>query len=211
MVSSRLLTSTLYNSTTNSIIIQSDQPTHILNLSGTLPTYHSASNTYPPNSVYGLNAETSYSTFLKKSLALIGYILSLFILLTHCIYVGNQLSYKMDNIIIFCQSIFYFLFVRLLISNPVSQYYYGWSWIHINFYPKYFSTLINAPESSTPAYALYNIDANFIRNAGVSISFALTFIIIWAIVSFICYIIDVKTGRELWYPRICKNSLIAMI
>jgi hypothetical protein len=179
-----------------SVTIQNSQSAYVLNLSSNLQNFVSVGQNYPADSVYGLNAATSYSTYIKKSLAIVGYILSLLILLTHCIYIGNGLTYKMDNIIIFCQSIFYFLFTRILISNPVGQYYYGWSWIHLNFYPNYFSSLLSVSEPSTPAFALYNIDANFIRNAGFSISLMLTFLIIWGVASIICYFADIELGKQ---------------
>jgi len=44
----------------------------------------------------------------------------------------------MDNLIIFTQSIYFFLFRNVLIGNSIAQYYYGWSWLHIDFYKNYF-------------------------------------------------------------------------
>lgn len=121
-------------------------------------------------------------------------------LFTHCVYVGNGLTCKMDNIIIFAQSIFYFLFTDVFISNPISQYYYGWSWMHLNFYPNYFWSLLSADEQTIPPYALNNVDANFIRNAGCSISLLITFGFAWLIVSVVCYVIEVRLGKwQIWY------------
>ena len=126
-----------------SFTIESEKPYFILNLSGEIQNYKSLGDTYPANSIYGININTSYSTYIKHSLAYIGYILSLLVLMTHCIYIGNGYTYKMDNLIIFAQTIFYFLFTDIFISNPVSQYYYGWSWMHVNFYPNYFWSLLS--------------------------------------------------------------------
>lgn len=102
----------------------------------------------------------------------------------------------MDNIIIFCQSIFYFLFIRILSSNPVAQYYYGWNWLHLLFYPNYFLSALEGTASSAAPYVMYNLDANFIRNAGSSLSFLLTFFILWLLISLTCYIVDSKLGRR---------------
>ena len=184
----------------------------MLNLSGAIQTYKSVKNHYPANSVYGINSETSYLTYIKHSLAYIGYILSIAVLMTQCVYVGNGLTYKMDNFIILTQSIFYFLFTDVFISNPVSQYYYGWSWMHLKFFPNFFWSLLSADEKTIPPYALYNVDANFIRNAGGSISLLLTFAITWLIVSVVCYYVEVKLGKwQIWYVRICKNSLTGTV
>jgi len=60
------------------------------------------------------------------------------ILLVHCIYVGNTILYKVDNLIIFTQTIYFFIFVKLLVGNTLSQYYYGWFWMHMGFFPNYF-------------------------------------------------------------------------
>ena len=132
---------------------------------------------------------------MTQDYAWIGIFMSLAILLTHCIFIGNSYGYKMDNLIIFAQTIFYFIFMRVLISNPVCQFYYGWSWMHVDFYPNYFESAITGTATTAAPYALYNLDANFIRNAGSSISFILTFLFVWAIVSLICYLIDIKFRR----------------
>lgn len=97
--------------------------------------------------------------------------------------------YKKDNLIIFAQSIFYFLFVRVLISNPVGQFYYGWNWMHIGFWPNYFNNLIEGTAFTAPPYALYNLDASFIRNAGFSLSLLFTFLIAWIVICVSCYVI----------------------
>jgi hypothetical protein len=118
----------------------------------------------------------------------------------------------MDNLIIFCQSIFFFLFNRIIVGNPIAQFYYGWSWAHLDFFPNYFEPELKYTEPTVTPYALYNLDANFIRNAGSSISLLVTFLLIWSAVSIAIYIADTFFGRnELWYYRISKNSLIAAL
>jgi hypothetical protein len=79
---------------------------------------------------------------MRDWLAFIGYVLAWIILLIHCIYIGNTILYKADNLIIFCQTIYYFSFVQLLVGNYLAQYYYGWSWMHMKFFPNYFAETI---------------------------------------------------------------------
>jgi hypothetical protein len=75
---------------------------------------------------------------MKEWLAFIGYILSWIILVIHAIYVGNSILYKVDNLVIFCQTVYFFSFVKLLVGNALAQYYFGWSWMHMKFWPNYF-------------------------------------------------------------------------
>ena len=192
----------------SAIIIESSQPSAVLNLSGVVQNYVSVNGNYPAATVYGVSSDTSFRAYLGRDYVWIGYIFSLIILATHCVYVGSNYMYKMDNLIVFCQAIFYFLFVRILSSNPVAQFYYGWNWLHLLFYPNYFS--LEGTASSAPPYVMFNLDANFIRNAGSSLSFLLTFFFLWLIISITCYLLDSKFGRhEIWFYSICRNSLCA--
>jgi hypothetical protein len=84
----------------------------------------------------------SHPDFMTQWLAYIGYILSLMLLVVHVIYIGNGLIYKADNIIIFAQTVFYFQFVNLLVGNTLSQFYYGWKWIHGGFFGTFFRSII---------------------------------------------------------------------
>jgi hypothetical protein len=184
----------------NSITFSSRNPTQILNLTGNIGSISSANDLYPVNSVYGINYDTSFRSYIKKWLAGIGYVLSIFLILLHCIYIANGILYKMDNIIIFAQSLFFFLFNQTLIANPVAQYYYGWSWAHLNFFPNYFTPDLDLSEPTIPPYALYNLDGNIIRNAGSTLSVLLTFLLGWGAVSLTLYLLDSRYGRkEVWY------------
>jgi hypothetical protein len=184
----------------NSITFSSRNPTQILNLTGNIGSISSANGLYPVNSVYGINYDTSFRSYIKKWLAGIGYVLSIFLILLHCIYIANGILYKMDNIIIFAQSLFFFLFNQTLIANPVAQYYYGWSWAHLNFFPNYFTPDLDLSEPTIPPYALYNLDGNIIRNAGSTLSVLLTFLLGWGAVSLTLYLLDSRYGRkEVWY------------
>lgn len=127
----------------NSITFSSSSSIQILNLTGSMSSLKAENGQYPANSVYGISYETSFRSYIKGWLAGIGYVLSLFLILLHCVYVGNGILYKMDNIIIFAQSLFFLLFNHTLIANPIAQFYYGWSWAHLNFYPNYFTPDLN--------------------------------------------------------------------
>ena len=63
-------------------------------------------------------------------LAYFGYIFSWFILLLHAVYIGNGLLYKVDNLLVLAQTYHFFQFVNLLVGNTLSQFYYGWRWMH---------------------------------------------------------------------------------
>lgn len=148
-------------------------------------------------------------------LAYLGYFFSWFIILLHALYIGNGLLYKVDNLLVLAQTYYYFQFVNLLTGNTLSQFYYGWRWMHGGFFRNFWKYTvpagfyeINAPES----YKLTNLDANFIRNAGFSLSILAVFLVSWLIVSFIVVIIN-KVGhrKDALYPKIVKDSLIAGI
>ena len=75
-------------------------------------------------------------------LAYFGYILTWFILILHTIYIGNGLIYKVDNLLVLGQTFYFFQFVNLLTGNYLSQFYYGWKWMHGGFFPNFFGKTI---------------------------------------------------------------------
>jgi hypothetical protein len=77
---------------------------------------------------------------MKTWLAIIGEIMSVVIIAMHCVFVGNQLLYKMDNLIILAETIYFFSFVKVLVGDLLAQFYYGWIFSHIGFFPNFFST-----------------------------------------------------------------------
>ncbi len=79
---------------------------------------------------------------MKTWLAFIGYIMSLTIIILHFIYVGIEYQYKTDNLLILAQTIFYFLYVRLLVGRLLSQFYYGWYYLHAGFLANLFQNQI---------------------------------------------------------------------
>lgn len=68
--------------------------------------------------------------------------MSIAIILLHGIFIGNQLLYKVDNLLIFVQSIFYFSYAKNLIGRLLAQFYFGWSFAHARFLPNLFKGII---------------------------------------------------------------------
>jgi hypothetical protein len=60
----------------------------------------------------------------------------------HCVFIGNDLMYKVDNALILVQTVYYFSFVKLLVGKLLSQFYYGWIYAHGGFFPNYFINTI---------------------------------------------------------------------
>lgn len=140
----------------------------------------------------------------------------------HAIYTGNELIYKVDNFLIFAQSLYYFSFVHLLINASIGQFYYGFLWSHFGFFPNYFSGTIpplymegyrSFANSNLPnSYRLLTGDANFIRNAGFSFSLLATFLAAFLIVCAVIFLLKKICGKyEIWYKRIALCALFAGI
>lgn len=64
--------------------------------------------------------------------------MSIVVVILHVVYIGNELLYKVDNTLIFVQTIFYFSFVKNLVGRLLGQFYYGWSFSHLMFMPNLF-------------------------------------------------------------------------
>ena len=60
--------------------------------------------------------------------------------LARCI--GNELLYKVDNLLIFVQTIYYFAYAQNLVGRLLSQFYFGWSFAHARFLPNLFNNII---------------------------------------------------------------------
>lgn len=165
------------------------------------------------NSIYGAEQDYTHNQWMKEWLAHIGFIMAWIILIVHSIYIGNSILYKVDNLIIFCQTVYFFTFAKLLVGNTLAQYYYGWFWMHMGFWPNYFKSTVPSQyeEREAPlSFKLSNLDGNFIRNAGFAVSLFLTFLVLWILISLVMYLVNkVFKKNELWYSRIAKNTLIA--
>ncbi len=94
------------------------------------------------NPSYGASPGSTHTQWITRWLAILGYVVSSIILLVHCVYVGNGLLYKVDNLIVLAQTVYLFQFVQLLVGNTLAQYYYGWGVMHLTFWPNYFSSAI---------------------------------------------------------------------
>jgi len=79
---------------------------------------------------------------MRRWLAYFGYIFSWIILALHFVYIGNYLLYKVDNLLVLAQTFFFFQYVNLLTGNYLSQFYYGWRWMHGGWFPNFFKAAI---------------------------------------------------------------------
>ena len=149
---------------------------------------------------------------MKTWLAFIGYIMSLTLIFLHVVFIGNNLLYKVDNVLILAQTIYFFSFVQLLVGKLLSQFYYGWIFAHFGFFPNFFSKYIPSSyvELAAPkSYKLATLDANIIRNAGFAFSLLLIFIAGFTVITLICWILCKLCRKEdAWHPVIAKNALI---
>lgn len=75
-------------------------------------------------------------------LAYIGYIMSIVVILLHAVFIGNELLYKVDNLLIFTQTIYFFSYVKNLVGRLLAQFYFGWSFAHARFLPNLFQPII---------------------------------------------------------------------
>lgn len=152
---------------------------------------------------------------MKTWLAFIGYIMSITLILLHVVFIGNNLLYKVDNVLILAQTIYFFSFVQLLVGKLLSQFYYGWIFSHFGFFPNFFVN--NIPSSyveldAPNSYKLATLDANIIRNAGFAFSLLLVFIGSYAVITIICWILGGLFRKEdVWHPIIAKNALLGGI
>jgi hypothetical protein len=169
----------------------------IANFTSSIAKLGSVEGYFPPNLVYGSATQNTHPEFMKTWLAIIGQIMGVVIWTMHCMYVGNELLYKMDNLIILAQTIYYFSFVKVLVGRLLAQFYYGWIFTHMGFFPNFFTTPNQYRENDAPiSYKLASTDANFIRNAGFSISIFLTFIGGWALFTSLAYLLNKKFHKK---------------
>ncbi len=117
----------------------------------------------------------------------------------------------MDNLIILVQSIYYFSFVKILVGKLLAQFYYGWIFSHAGFFPNFFTVPNGYREDGGPiSYKLATLDANFVRNAGFSVSISLVYFAALALISSIVYLIYKYAQKgEVWYPKIAVSVMLA--
>lgn len=114
----------------------------VLDLTKNIKQFSSNSGNRLSSSIYGVSLHENRLQNVHSWLAIIAFVLSLLLIILHSIYIGNQLLYKVDNYLIFAQSLFYFSFVHLLINSSIAQFYYGFLWSHFGFFPNYFKPTI---------------------------------------------------------------------
>jgi hypothetical protein len=112
-----------------------------------------------------------------------------------------------------------------MIGVTSGQFYYGFVFAHFGFFPNYFSALIppnymegftddlNPYGSNVPnSYRLLTGDANFIRNAGFSLSLLITFLLVYFLVIGVILFLKKYYGfYEIWYKRIAFSAFIGGI
>lgn len=139
--------------------------------------------------------------------------MSITILLVHCVFIGNGLLYKVDNLLIFIQTVYFFQYTQNLVGKLLSQFYYGWSFSHAKFLPNLYD--LNHKKSIIPymyyeseapiSYKLINIDGNYFRNAGFSLAWFLIYLVLWILLTFCVWLIYKKLRKvEVWLPRLAK-------
>jgi hypothetical protein len=167
------------------------------------------------NPIYGSVKGLDHTVFMSTWLAYIGEIMSLTVIVLHMVFIGNKLLYKVDNLLIFIQTIFYFSFVDKLEGKLLSQFYYGWSFAHARFLPNLFWRIIPDGYTETAyvptSYMLFNVDGNYFRNAGFSLVWLLIYISCWIVVTLFIWIIVsyYLRKKEAWHPEIALQALIA--
>lgn len=152
-----------------------------------------------PNPIYGSVYLSDHTVFMTTWLAYIGYIMSIVVIVLHVVFIGNELLYKADNLLIFIQTIFFFEFVQNLVGRLLAQFYFGWSFAHARFLPNLFNSIIpdHYVETQAPvSYKLFNIDGNYFRNAGFSLAWVLIYLACWAVVTFFVWGIINKLLRR---------------
>ena len=185
-----------------------------LDLSDKLTSLQGVEDSYIfPNKIYGTLATNDHPKFIKYWLAYIGYIMSIVILLLHFVYIGNQLIYKVDNLLIFVQSIFYFSFARNLVGRLVSQFYYGWFFAHAGFLPNLFKDTIPdyyAELAAPQSFKIVNYDGNYFRNAGFSLAWLLIYMgcCLLVILGVWLLLFRVMQKKQTWYPRIARQAFL---
>jgi len=94
----------------------------IIDVTPTLRAMRSVDNLFPADSLYGVKYGDTRNNLIKHDLALFGYIYSIAALVLLVVYVGNDIMYKVDNLIILMQVIYFFLYVRAVIDIGLAQF-----------------------------------------------------------------------------------------
>jgi hypothetical protein len=92
--------------------------------------------------IYGIDLTNTRPQLVKKDLASVSGTLSIVLLILQVIYAGNDLMYKVDNAFIMAQTVYYFLYSKGVLDLGISQFFYGWIFAHLGFFPNLFENSI---------------------------------------------------------------------
>ena len=195
----------------------SNRPEGYIDFAPNIGSLESIKGTYLGSGIYGAKLDESHADNSEHWLSIIGKILAIIIIILHAIYIGNNLLYKVDNTLIFAQTVFLFSFVKLLVGIPLAQFFNGFRWMHWGLFPNYFQETIPngyiegfAEKVETPnPYRLLTMDANFFRNTGFAFSLILTFIVAFGLICLVLLILKGAGKYEVWYGRIACDAWTA--
>jgi hypothetical protein len=173
----------------------------------------SVNNLFPANSIYGVKYGDTRPNIIKHDMAFIGYCFSIALLVLWLIYVGSDVLYKVDNLIILCQTIYFFIFAKAVLEINLAQFYYGWRFSHFGFFPNIFKHTISPGyyEYAPLAYRLVNLDGNIARNAGFSFSVLVIFLGAYIVVVGLLALLKWWCFKPAaWRTHIIINSLLAV-
>lgn len=150
----------------------------VIDTTRSLRSMRSINNLYPANSIYGVRYDHARNNLIRDDLAFIGYVYSIAMLVMWIVYIGSDVMYKVDNLMIFMQLIYFFLYVRAVIDIGLAQFYYGFRYAHFGFFPNIFKRTIpdHYIEYAPVAYRLVEIDGNVTRGAGFSFAVLIIFL-----------------------------------
>lgn len=143
--------------------------------------------------------------------------MSITLIALHIVFIGNELQYKVDHILIMAQTIFYFSFVKNLVGKLLGQFYFGWSFAHGRFMPNLFNINEYIPigyiENNAPlSFKLVNVDANYFRNAGFSLVWMCVLVSFFAFLAFILWAVSNLAGKkEMWSRTIAVQTITALV
>ena len=211
-----LMTNVTNGTTADYLLINTTKQADIMviDTTRTLRSMRSANGLYPANSIYGVKYGSTRNNLIKYDLAFIGYVFSVAMLVMWLLYIGSDIMYKVDNLMILMQVIYFFLYVRAVIDIGLAQFYYGFRYSHFGFFPNLFRNTMpaNYYEYAPVAYRLVDLDGNIVRNAGYSFSvlviFLGGFLVAVAVLAMLKWWFHKPAG---WRPHLITNILQSVL
>lgn len=186
----------------------------IIDTTRSLRSMRSVGGLYPANSIYGIKFGGARNNLIKNDLAFIGYVFSIALLVLWILYIGSDVMYKVDNLMILMQVTYFFLYVRAVIDIGLAQFYYGFRYSHFGFFPNLFRSTMpaNYAEYAPVAYRLIDIDGNITRGAGYSFAVLIIFIAGYLVtVAVLAMLKWCFFKPAAWHPHLIINSLMAVL